>query len=51
MTNGRSHDDGTVGDDEIAWLARPARGIVNRVVRELGPLCPAAPALGAALRS
>jgi 2,4-dienoyl-CoA reductase-like NADH-dependent reductase (Old Yellow Enzyme family) len=26
MTNGRSHDDGTVGDDEIAWLARRADG-------------------------
>jgi nitronate monooxygenase len=26
------------------FTGRPARGIVNRVVRELGPLCPAAPA-------
>lgn len=26
------------------FSGRPARGIVNRVMRELGPLCPAAPA-------
>jgi nitronate monooxygenase len=25
------------------FTGRPARGIVNRVIRELGPLCPAAP--------
>ena len=27
-----------------AFTGRPARGIVNRVMRELGPLSPAAPA-------
>lgn len=26
------------------FTGRPARGIVNRLIRELGPLCPAAPA-------
>jgi nitronate monooxygenase len=25
------------------FTGRPARGIVNRVIRELGPLCPGAP--------
>lgn len=26
LTNGQSHDDGTLGDDELAWLARRAAG-------------------------
>lgn len=26
MTNGQSHDDGTLSDDELAWLVRRARG-------------------------
>ena len=26
MTNGQSHDDGTLGDDELAWLTRRADG-------------------------
>lgn len=26
LTNGQSHDDGTLGDDELRWLARRAQG-------------------------
>ncbi len=43
------HRDAIVGDGSIhtaltnVFTGRPARGIVNRLVRELGPLSPAAP--------
>jgi NAD(P)H-dependent flavin oxidoreductase YrpB (nitropropane dioxygenase family) len=37
-------DDARVTALTNVFTGRPARGIVNRLVRELGPICPAAPA-------
>ena len=40
MTNGQSHEDGTLGEDELHWLELRARGRTNSAIRELLSLAP-----------